>query len=632
MTYTPIHPSLHAAGASVLLLAVAVLPFLLVATALSVSAQAQAPSLVLTSPNPEPSLPFSGTFSPSTGVPDVNGDGRADILIGAPNENAGATDAGRAYLFDGVTGDLLRTLSSPNPEFRGQFGGFVSGVPDVNGDGRGDLLIAASLENAGATDAGRAYLFSGATGIRLCTLVSPNPETGGAFGGRGVSGVPDANGDGRGDLLISADLEDGGATNAGRAYLFSGATGAPLHTLSSPNPEVDGGFGFGVSAVPDADGDGRGDLLIGARFENVGSVTNAGRAYLFSGATGALLRTLSSPNPETNGDFGVAVSGVPDVDGDGRGDLLAGAREEDGGAEDAGRAYLFSGATGALVRTLQSPNPEEDGFFGGVAGVRDVDGDGLGDFLVTAPGESVGGGNEGRVYLYTSGSGGGLTVTASANPTVIPAGSSTTIAVQIANTTNQAVPLDLWVVVKANNNPVLTRRIGGGTLPANTSVIRSFMLSAPRGTPPGPYTVCTNVGDFPTLVLASDAVDVTVTGAPLVSSTGSALDFAVEALTGNVFMEDGQVLLASSASATAVAYPNPFVRLTRIAFSLNAPAEVRLAVYDVLGREVAVLTDGLAAAGHHEATFDAAGFPSGTYLWRLEAGHTVETGRLTLLR
>jgi hypothetical protein len=108
----------------------------------------------------------------------------------------------------------------------------------------------------------------------------------------------------------------------------------------------------GVAEVPDADGDGVADHLVGANSEAAGAA-GAGRAYLFSGATGALVGTLQSPNAENSGFFGLAVAGVPDVNGDGRGDLLVGAYQEDGPTTNSGRAYLFSG--GALVPAEPGP-------------------------------------------------------------------------------------------------------------------------------------------------------------------------------------------------------------------------------------------------------------------------------------
>ncbi len=357
----------------------------------------------LVSPNQEPGGQFGRSVA---GVPDADGDGRGDLLVGAPTEDGGAQSAGRVYFYSGSTGDLLQTLVSPNPEAGGQFGGLVAGVSDVDGDGRGDLLVGAYLEDGGATSAGRAYLFSGATGELLRTLVSPSPETNGFFGFV-VAGVPDVDGDERGDLLVSASFEDGGVPGGGRAYLFSGFTGELLRTLESPNPVADGFFGSWVAGVPDADGDGRGDLLVGANRE-LGGAEGAGRAYLFSGATGNLLQTLESPNPEVNGEFGSLVAGVSDVDGDGRGDLLVAAYSEDVEMTDAGRAYLYSGSTGVLIRTLESPNIESFGNFGfSVAGVTDADGDGRGDLLIGAALEDGGAEDAGRAYLFLSGEGGG---------------------------------------------------------------------------------------------------------------------------------------------------------------------------------------------------------------------------------
>ncbi|MCA9441360.1 MAG: FG-GAP repeat protein, partial [Candidatus Omnitrophica bacterium] len=78
--------------------------------------------------------------------------------------------------------------------------------------------------------------------------------------------------------------------------------------LASPNEDVDGDFGWYVSGVPDLTGDGRGDVIVGARSDNPGgSPTDAGRAYVYDGATGALLHSLASPNEEVGGRFGQSV-------------------------------------------------------------------------------------------------------------------------------------------------------------------------------------------------------------------------------------------------------------------------------------------------------------------------------------
>ncbi|MEP0844688.1 MAG: FG-GAP repeat protein [Phycisphaerae bacterium] len=372
-----------------------------------------------------PAAEANGYFGTAlAGLPDVDGDGAGDVAVGAPSENTGASplDAGRVHVFSGRTGALLRTLLSPNEESSGQFGYSVAGVPDVNGDGRGDVLVGAYREDPGIspTDSGRAYLFSGADGILLHTLASPHEDLGGNFG-QSVAGVPDLDGDGAGDLVIGAyrDNPPGAPVDAGRAYVFSGATGAWIATLADPTQEYSGYFGYRVAGLADVNGDGRGDILVGALRANGGWPTGTGRAYVFSGATGGLLLTLNSPNPENGGGFGCAVAGLEDVNGDAIGDLLVGAYQEDvAGQADAGRAYVFSGATGQLLHTLLSPNPQPSAGFG--VSVADLPPGGTAcqaRMVVGAYRESVTGtpAESGRAHVFSS-AGLRLTTLASSNP------------------------------------------------------------------------------------------------------------------------------------------------------------------------------------------------------------------------
>ncbi|RMH58325.1 MAG: T9SS C-terminal target domain-containing protein [Bacteroidetes bacterium] len=79
-------------------------------------------------------------------------------------------------------------------------------------------------------------------------------------------------------------------------------------------------------------------------------------------------------------------------------------------------------------------------------------------------------------------------------------------------------------------------------------------------------------------------------------------------------------------------YPNPFNPTTSIRYGLPEAAEVELAVYDAVGRRVALLVDGRQDAGYHEVTFEAASLPSGLYLYRLRAGSEEHTGTMILLK
>jgi hypothetical protein len=355
-----------------------------------------APLYTLRSPFPESDGHFGRSVSCAG---DVNNDGHADVVVGASEEFGGVDAAGTAYVFNGRTGRLLYALQSPVPEVQGSFGFSVSGAGDVNNDGCPDVLVGAWREKGGATEAGKAHVFSGQTGATLYMLQSPNPEFQGSFG-FSVAGAGDVNSDGYADVVVGARNEDAGAADAGRAYVFSGPAGAPLRTLLSPSPEYGGLFGCCVAGVGDVNNDGYSDVVVGAEQED-GGAEGGGRAFVFSGATGAVLYTLQSPNPTVQGRFGCSVSGAGDVDNDGYADVIIGARCEDGGATETGRAYVFSGATGDVFFTLESANPELQGHFGcSVSGASDVNGDNRGDVVVGAHRESGGATSAGRAYVF----------------------------------------------------------------------------------------------------------------------------------------------------------------------------------------------------------------------------------------
>ena len=194
-----------------------------------------------------------------------------------------------------------------------------------------------------------------------------------------------------------------GALASAVAILASAHAQTLLRTLDTPNPYSWGQFGASVAAG-DVNGDGMDDVVVGAAGEYVGGNT-LGRAYVFSGVNGSLLLTVESPNPNLAGDFGTSLA-VGDVNGDGKGDIAVGAGgERVGGNAYQGRAYVFSGADGSLLFTLDSPNPEEGAWFGSSVAVGDVNGDGKDDIAVGAFGEHVGGNSQGQVYVFSGADG-----------------------------------------------------------------------------------------------------------------------------------------------------------------------------------------------------------------------------------
>lgn len=387
------------------------LPFVSTACVFFSALQARAQvvqSATLRSPNAQQ----RGHFGLSvTSVGDVNQDGVSDFAVGAPGETVGdSSSAGRVYLMSGTNGSLLRTLQSPRPQEDGEFGKDIAAAGDLNGDGIPDVLVGAGGEAVDNMElAGRAYLMSGADGNLLQTLTSPNAQADGVFG-KAVARTGDVNGDGTPDLLVGAYVESADDIfPAGRSYVFSGADGEVLQRLKSPTPEKDGQFGWSVASVGDVNSDGTPDLLVGARSETADGSARAGRAYVFDGSKGRVLRALESPNAKTGGNFGGAVAGGEDVSGDGTPDLIVGADREDVSKDRRGRAYLFAGAKGTLIQTIELDQSDGEARFGASGGLgasvaygHDYNQDGTPDLIIGAPRAGVKGEEKaGRVYLMS---------------------------------------------------------------------------------------------------------------------------------------------------------------------------------------------------------------------------------------
>ncbi|OUJ76146.1 hypothetical protein BXP70_02415 [Hymenobacter crusticola] len=338
---------------------------------------------------------------------DVNGDGYADVLIGA---NRTASSQGRAYLYLGSSSGLgttaAATLSDPTATNNDQFGYGLAGVGDVNGDGYADIIVSApgayKLE-------GRAYLYLGAsTGLSAqATLVLRDPLAviHDNFA-KCVASAGDVNGDGYADVLISAD---GNSTSQGQAYVYLGSSNGlpatPSISLLDPTATASDVFGSSLASAGDVNGDGYADVVVGAP----GASNLQGRAYLyFGGSTGlSVTPSVTFPDPTTSYDsFGCSVSSAGDVNGDGYADVIIGANKAIGGN---GRAYLYLGRSTGFSTTpsliLNNPGGNAPGFFGqSVAGAGDVNGDGYADVFIGA--YLPVGGAGGRAYLFLGSSAG----------------------------------------------------------------------------------------------------------------------------------------------------------------------------------------------------------------------------------
>ena len=274
------------------------------------------------------------------------------LIVGALSENdAGGSGSGKAYVYNLDTNSLLYTLDNPNAFGTSNFDCFGYAVAIASSyfivGAPGETKIDENDPNYNWT--GKAYIFNATTGALLYTLDNPSP-------GR-IAGATEGEGFGSAVAITNTraivGAFTGGSDAGGRAYIYNTATGALLYTLVNPNSFGTASsdfFGFSV-AISDS------YAIVGAFGEDT-SATNieSGRAYIYSTTTGALLYNLNNPNPvsTTRADrfgYSVAISDSYAVVG------ANGERTASPSWSASGIVYIYSTTTGALLRTINNPNP-----------------------------------------------------------------------------------------------------------------------------------------------------------------------------------------------------------------------------------------------------------------------------------
>ena len=289
---------------------------------------------------------------------DINGDGYADVIVGAAYEDSGGSSAGAVYL---VFGPITRSkgLSAADAKLIGESSddraGLFNSAADTNGDGFDDVLVGAFKDDSGGSDAGAVYLVLGPTTGNMDLSSSDAKligERGGDYAGYAVSTAGDVNADGYEDIAVGAFFA---GHASGTTYVVLGPVSGNL-SLADADAIIAGessydDSGNSLAGIGDMDGDGNADLLIGSPGECSGG-TDAGAAYIVLGPMSGSF-DLSSADAKFIGEYdydeaGERVSSAGDVDADGTPDLLVGARGEDTTGYQAGSAYLILG--GGLSR------------------------------------------------------------------------------------------------------------------------------------------------------------------------------------------------------------------------------------------------------------------------------------------
>ena len=579
---------------------------------------------------------------------DVTGDGYDELIVGAPMSFDGAAaQTGAAHVYRGGPGGLnnsaLWTIWGPH-EFS-SFGHSVSWAGDVNADGLADVIVGAPHFDNGQIDEGAAYVYLGTSaGISTAPAWSWEGGVEGALFGWDVANVGDVDGDGYGDVIVGAPghPEDAGS---GRAYVFFGdangiSAAAPWIATTSEFDEL----GYSVAGC-DANGDGFSDVVVGAPGFGGPTAPDFGQVlvYLSDGAGLSSAPSMQETGPHAGARLGSAVAAA-DFDQDGSDELVAGSPFATNGSAEEGQVRVYEAASGTVLWTAEGNSPLA--WLGtSVASRGDVNGDGFPDVITGAPGFESPLVEEGRAFVWIGN-----------------AGEAQNLSPGLRRRAHQALfdnsrPVGL---LGENDDAASIRLESDGRSPMGRDIVRLEVEVKPYGTPfDGTGLLMTPFTDTAAPASNGSNVNLHVIVVGIASDTRyhwrarhvSRHPYASSpwfSPSGNAWEEVDFRRLGFSTSVAEIAgsvtgtfalsrRPSPFAESTTIEFELPRAAHVELAVYDIAGRRVAVVLSGPQAAGWHSVRWngtDGEGrrVGSGVYFAVIESEERREARRLVITR
>ncbi|MCD4656809.1 MAG: hypothetical protein K8S87_04630, partial [Planctomycetes bacterium] len=359
---------------------------------------------------------------------DVNGDGLADMIVGACYNGNGGFKSGCVYIFFGKS-NWNSNYDASNADVklvgelaRDEFAYSVSIAGDVNDDGFEDVVVGAHFDSDGGYKSGCAFIFFGrynwtsvmdASDADVKLIGEDADDRFGTF----VTSGGDVNNDGINDVVVGAHYDDDGGSASGCSFIFFGRTQwSSSIDASNANVKLIGennGDHFGVSITTgDVNDDGRNDVIVGAHNNSEGG-SKAGSVYLFYGRQSwSSSIDASNANVKFIGEdaddwFGQKLSSHGDVNNDGIDDIVIGAHYDDDGGDYSGCAFIFFGRT-SWVSKIDASNADvkfigEDA--GDTLGVsvtshEDINNDGIVDIVIGARMDDDGGDRSGCAFIF----------------------------------------------------------------------------------------------------------------------------------------------------------------------------------------------------------------------------------------
>jgi hypothetical protein len=618
---------------------------------------------------------------------DVNGDGYSDVIVGAWEFDNGQTDEGAAFVYhgsangvnNGVPGTPANAAwTAESNQNLAWFGVSVASAGDVNGDGFSDVIVGARLFDNPEPNEGAAFVYHGsASGLSTTPNWTAESNQAGAQFGSSVASAGDVNGDGFSDVIVGAYFFDNGQTDEGAAFVYHGSASGLSTTpnWTAESNQANAWFGVSVASAGDVNGDGYSDVIVGAPLFTNGQF-NEGAAFVYHGSASGLSTTpnWTAESNQANAFFGISVASAGDVNGDGYSDVIVGAFGFSNGQTFEGAAFVYYGnggiglrqdirqfrpsTTTPIVPALKTTSPNSVTLQKrrqSIAGRSNV----KLQFEVKPLGTAFNGTGLTESVFTLHGVGGTptpLLISGLSNKTLYkwrvrqverstgigyillprsrwyyPAGVAPTESHFQVSDDDLPLPVELlsfrgeltlqgvqltWETASEVNNAgfVLQRRHSGET--TYTEIASYLTHPALRGLGTSP------MGKIYTYLDASRL------------NEGESYYYRLQDVDFNGNITEHAEIEVSVVRAYRLMqnYPNPFNPSTVISYQLPVASEVSLKVFDVLGREVAVLVSGRQKAGNYVVPFNGSGLSSGVYFYRLQAGQFVQTRKMMLVK